>query len=238
MSALLDWLLRHGRGLSQALRASLLLGLLVAAGALLVEASLPQITSVRFTSQFKYLDNRALQESFEASLQGHYLNVDVTALRAQLLALPWVRAASVRKRWPDALEIDVLEHEPLARWNEAEVISREGVVFTPPPDSIPAGLPRLQGTEPRQAAQTLARLQPLLTAAGAGVAELLLDARGALRLRPEAGPWLLLGRERLEERLARWLKVEPLLAREGLARPGRVDMRYANGLALTADRTG
>jgi cell division protein FtsQ len=237
MTALLDWLLRHGRGLGQVLRAGLLLALLAAAGGVVVEASLPQITTVRFTSQFRYLDNTALEANLEASLQGNYLTVDVAALRAQLLALPWVRAASVRKRWPDALEIDVLEHEPLARWNDADVISREGVLFSPPPDSIPDGLPRLRGAEPKPAAQALARLQPLLAANGGRVAELHWDARGALRLLPEGGPWLLLGRERLEERLARWLKVEPLLAREGLARPGRVDMRYANGLALAAGGT-
>ena len=43
--------------------------------------------------------------------------------------LPWVERAEVRKRWPDVLEVRIVEHRPFARWGEQQLLSEHGRLF-------------------------------------------------------------------------------------------------------------
>ena len=40
---------------------------------------------------------------------------DIKAARTRVLALPWVKEASVRRVYPDTLLVDIEEHAPFAR---------------------------------------------------------------------------------------------------------------------------
>ncbi len=147
-------------------------------------------------------------------------------------AMPWVRTASLRRHWPDRLELAVEEREPLARWGVDGLVTAEGVVFRPPANEIPAGLVLLSGKD-EQAPQVVAKFQdwgPRLAALDVGIEELALDARGAWTLRCSAGFTLSLGKARVEERIARFIRAYPKLAAVGM--PALVDMRYSNGLAI------
>lgn len=44
------------------------------------------------------------------------LLTDLPAIRGRLKELPWVLDANVRRRWPDRLEVDIIEREPVAIW--------------------------------------------------------------------------------------------------------------------------
>lgn len=76
------------------------------------------------------------------------LFLDVKAARARLLAIPWIAEATVRKLYPDRLQIAVTEREPFALWQfggNVSVISDDGTVITPFRDSAFAGLPLVVG---------------------------------------------------------------------------------------------
>src|SRR5690606_29556945 len=49
--------------------------------------------------------------------------------QAAVADLAWVEHAEVRKRWPDVLEVTVVEHRPFARWGGDRVLSEEGKLF-------------------------------------------------------------------------------------------------------------
>ena len=60
------------------------------------------------------------------------LLVDLDDIRARLQTLPWVADASVGRRLPDTLVIDIVERRPLAIWQHRRrlaVIDREGQVL-------------------------------------------------------------------------------------------------------------
>ena len=60
------------------------------------------------------------------------LLVDLDEVRTQLKTLPWVADASVARRLPDTLVIDIVERKPLALWQYRQrlaVIDREGLVL-------------------------------------------------------------------------------------------------------------
>lgn len=62
------------------------------------------------------------------------LFVNADEARARLEALPWIRSASVRKFFPDRIEITVTERQAFALWQingEINVIARDGTPIAP-----------------------------------------------------------------------------------------------------------
>jgi cell division protein FtsQ len=89
------------------------------------------------------------------------LLADLPAMRARLVALPWVRDASIQRRWPDRLEIRIVERKPAAVWQHRgrlKLIDAEGAVL-PAGDLAPyALLPLLVGPHADRQAAALLKL--------------------------------------------------------------------------------
>jgi cell division protein FtsQ len=93
--------------------------------------------------------------------------VDIAALREDLLALPWVLDARVSRQLPDTLAIDIVEREPhavLAKPDRLVLIDKAGVELTPITADKAKEMLRISG--PGSAQQAL-RLEQLLAAAPA-----------------------------------------------------------------------
>jgi cell division protein FtsQ len=61
------------------------------------------------------------------------LTYDLVTARQRLLALPWVREASVSRRLPNMIQISIKEREPLALWQRRgrlSLVDNHGVVVT------------------------------------------------------------------------------------------------------------
>ena len=62
------------------------------------------------------------------------IGFDAEAARGRIARLPWVKAAAVRKVYPDALEVRIEEREPFAIWqhgSQLAVVERSGRVIAP-----------------------------------------------------------------------------------------------------------
>src|SRR5262249_36740909 len=96
------------------------------------------------------------------------IDVDVDEARARLETLPWVKAAEVRRVWPDRIYVRVTERKPVAIWqNEGElaVIDREGHAISGEDVTRFTSLPLVVGKGAESAAAGLLDLlavQPLL----------------------------------------------------------------------------
>ncbi|NKI34325.1 FtsQ-type POTRA domain-containing protein [Wenzhouxiangella sp. XN79A] len=159
--------------------------------------------------------------------------INVERARRSVEDLPWVAAASVSREWPDALTVEVREHQPVARWNDRALVSREGEVFDVAGTSGMQGLVQLRGPDARRAEvfDTWQALDRRMRSFGVEIARVELNPRGAWMLVLDTGWELLLGREQLESRVDRFLAVQDRLAEVPGVR--RVDLRYPNGLALS-----
>lgn len=88
-----------------------------------------------------------------AALEGptnSMLLVDLKAARARLQALPWVADASVSRRLPDTMIVDVVERRPVALWqfrHKLNAIDRTGVPLTADRLERFARLPLVVGPE-------------------------------------------------------------------------------------------
>ena len=62
------------------------------------------------------------------------IGFDAAAARQRIAELPWVKAAAVRKVYPDALEVRIEEREPFAIWqhgSQLAIVERSGSVIAP-----------------------------------------------------------------------------------------------------------
>lgn len=168
-----------------------------------------------------------------SGLSGGLFSVDLEAARQGFEALPWVRTATIRRRWPDSLTVELEEHVPAAAWNELAVLNVRGEVFPVRPWS---GLPRLHAPEgmEREVASRYGEFARQLGAGGWRIAEVRVDARRAWRIDLADGVTVDLGRERLAERLQRFVTFYPMVTAR-VAGIRRIDMRYPNGFAVQGE---
>jgi cell division protein FtsQ len=76
------------------------------------------------------------------------LFLDVGDARARLEAIPWVAEATVRKFYPDRLQITITEREPFALWQingKVQVIAADGTVLSDRIEPRLASLPFVVG---------------------------------------------------------------------------------------------
>jgi cell division protein FtsQ len=162
-----------------------------------------------------------------------FFAADLTRVRADIENLPWVARAEVSRHWPDALHIRVVEHRPVARWNERGLFSDRGEVFEVSGSEGMQGLATLTGPDGRrqEVLESWQRMRRELATIGLDIDRLRVDERGAWTLTLGNGIELMLGREKVDERLARFISVHDELS-AGEQRAARVDLRYTNGLAV------
>lgn len=164
-------------------------------------------------------------------VQGNFFTVDIERLRQSLEKLPWVRSVTIRREFPDRLAVQLEEHQALARWSNAALVNMQGEVFSAYTEQM---LPDFIGQrdDSGEVAQRYDEFSRQLAALNLQVTQLALTPRHAWQLRLSNGMVLELGREEMQQRLARFVAVYPysLAAQAGSVR--YVDMRYRNGFAV------
>lgn len=198
------------------------------------------LRTLRVTGDLQRVDPATLQQILRPFAQRGYFAVQLGEAQAAVARLPWVEHAEVRKRWPDVLEVVVVEHRPFARWGKDRVLSEEGRLFPAAGIELPKALPLLDGPDARVAAvmSLYGEARELFAPAGADVRALRLDRRGSWELELSDGIDVLVGSREARSRMDRFARLLPRLIaqRDASAKGGpllRADLRYTNGFALT-----
>ena len=201
------------------------------------EPRLLPVRVIEVQGELHHHSSELLQEMLAKRLRGGFLTADLADLKRGAEELAWVGGASIRRIWPDRLQVRVNEHKPVARWNGEGLVTAEGVVFRPRTGTVPAGLPMLEGDEQRarELVQRYLKWRDELMLAGHLIDSLAVDARGAWRVDLVSKTRLELGTSEIEQRLARFIGAAPQLDAAG--RQELVDLRYSNGFAVRWART-
>ena len=187
------------------------------------------VRNVVFSGDVAMLPADVLEE-FSRELRKRTVGTSLASVRENAKRIPWVRDAAVRRQFPDTIEVRFQAHRALARWNEKDLVSPEGEVFSATTD---AALPSFHG--PDAAAGMLAAAYPALVEAlapvGSAITDLRLSPRGAWEATLASGLRIELGREDLLVRARRFAAAWPQLAANGVDTK-YADLRYSNGFAL------
>lgn len=197
------------------------------------------LRAVQIDGEFRKLSKTQLHTAIASVAQGGFFTVNVEAVRRAAESLPWVESATVRRVWPDTLQLHVVEQRAAARWGEDGVLNMRGQLFKPDAASIPPKLPQLNGPEElrRRVMESYIAMTTALAPIGRRVQALALDQRRAWVLTLDSGVELKLGRDDALERLNRFVRVYPTLFAAREAELKTVDLRYSNGFAVRWDRS-
>ena len=140
----------------------------------------------------------------------------------------------MKRQWPSALEIHVVEQLPIARWGENAFLNHEGEVFHSTRERGWDYLPLLSG--PQGAEQGLIRnyqlISEMLQPVELSITALAVDGRGQLRTTLAGGIEVIFGSRDLLDRLDRFVALYRVGLGQRKAEIRRVDMRYTTGVAV------
>lgn len=199
-----------------------------------------EISTVRFASPLHRVTEREIREMLAPYTESGFLGADVQDLRDELESNPWVAQASVRRVWPDVLELHLQEEQPIAHWGESALINVDGEIFEAPPRDTEQQLPRMSGPQGSEkiVQEQFAAFEQMLASTGKIIRELALSDRGSWTLIADDGLVIRLGRTQAEERLARFVRLYEQGLSESLAQAEAIDLRYANGFSVSNKETG
>ena len=164
-----------------------------------------------------------------------FFAVRLADAQSAVARLPWVERAEVRKRWPDVLEVSIVEHRPFAQWGKDRLLSEHGRLFPAQGIQVPKGMPLLDGPDTRVAdvVALYNQSRELFAASGIDVRALVLDPRGSWSLTLSNGTQVVIGSSEARLRLTRFARLLPQLLSQKQMPLTRADLRYTNGFALT-----
>ena len=198
------------------------------------------LTKLRATGEFERVDTALLRATLLPYAQRGFFAVRLADAQAAVAKLPWVETAEVRKRWPDVLEVRVVEHRPYARWGRDRLLSEHGHLFPAKGIAVPRGLPQFAGPDTgiTDVVALYNESRALFTPIGLDVQTVELDPRGSWTIGlgdagAGIGTQVVVGRTEARARLARFVRLLPQLLTQQAQLLARADLRYSNGFALS-----
>jgi cell division protein FtsQ len=223
-----------GRDWAEVVAVIAILSLCIAGAYTLRDPNTLPIRQVRFEDALVDAARSELQAAVAHRLAGNFFTVNLRDIERTLSELGWVKSASVRRRWPSALVIDIEEQVPVARWGKDALLNRAGKIFKPHGSAFPAHLPILHGPAGRTDSllARFQRLSKILAPARLSVRALVQDQRRAWHLLLDNGIAVAIGRGDPVARVARLARVYPQVLVSRAQHIERIDLRYTNGLAV------
>jgi cell division protein FtsQ len=223
-------------------------------GAAYYTAHLPglfPLHSVRLSAALQRVDAAGVLQAVHKEVRGNFFTADIERLRLSLEKLPWVRGVSIRREFPYRLEVQLEEHQALARWNKRALVNQQGEVFVVGSERVMSQIsgtsrPHLDGDSEQvlpsfigpdgtaaEVTQHYAQFNRQLAMLNLQAAQITLSPRHAWQLYLSNGMILELGREYMQQRLARFVEVYPYSLAALQSKVKYVDLRYRNGFAVS-----
>ncbi|MCX7100474.1 MAG: cell division protein FtsQ/DivIB [Methylobacter sp.] len=193
------------------------------------------IKYVRTEGVFQYLSKDEIKSALKPLVRTGFFDADMQAIHQVVTELTWVDTVTVKRVWPDAIDIKVREKKPYVRWGQNRLVSAKGEIITPKNMDAFMTLPLLQGPELQQI-KTLEIMKGVNTALAdqsMKMAEFTINDRWSWKIKLTTGLEILLGRNEQLKKLQRFLKTLEVLGQEQVDRIAIVDLRYPNGYAVS-----
>lgn len=195
------------------------------------------IRALTIEGPFERVSALEIEAAIGNELDRGFLSANLNVIQERVVDLPWIDTVNVVRRWPDTLEISVIEQIPAAVWGERGLMNTRGDLFVKNARHVPAELPRLSGP-PEHAADVARRyleIREQLIPLGLDLRRVHMDARGAWKLTLLNGIEIRLGRRNTDERTKLFIDVVANIVSSREADIEFVDMRYSNGFSIGWD---
>lgn len=180
------------------------------------------------------LDQKELQSLILPFLQNGFFAVNIELIRDRMMLMPWVADLSVRRIWPDRIELFFEEKKPVARWNQANLLSDKGELFLPKQNTIPNNLPQFIGPLGQQLImyQYFQRIDRLLSQLHVRLKTFELTPYFTWKLTLDNGIIMQVGYKDVLAQLTHFVHVYPKMKMQHTGEIDYIDLRYPNGMAV------
>ena len=196
-----------------------------------VHLSIFPLNEVRVEGELKHVTREQVKLISSRYLQGNFFTVNLVKTREAFEKLPWARTVSVRRRWPNRLEVMIEEHQALARWGNIALVNTHGELFHAASD---ADLPVFYGPGDgvKEVAEHYGEFGKLILPMKMKLTEIALTPRRSWQVTTNTGMVISLGREKMDMRLARFIQVYSKTYAGLKGDLKYVDLRYPSGFAV------
>jgi cell division protein FtsQ len=207
------------------------LGMLYAALFAVVHLPIFPLREVKVEGQLNHVSREQIQLIVAKHLKGNFFTLDLIKARDAFEKLPWARNVSLRRRWPDKLEVSIEEHQALARWGSIALVNTHGELFHAASGS---DLPIFYGPGDGviEVASQYAEFSKALKLANLEISTLALTPRRAWQVTTTNGMVMELGRVEMQLRLERFADVYTTTIAALNKKISYADLRYPNGFAV------
>ncbi len=198
---------------------------------LVVHLPLFPLREVKINGELKHVTREQVQFIVTRALKGNFFTLDLNKTRRTFEKLPWVRNVNVRRRWPDQLEVTLEEHQVLARWGNTALVNTHGELFQAASDQQ---LPVFNGPADGvlEVASQYQLFKQQLEPIRHQPVQISLSPRRAWQVKLDNGLVVELGREKVEERMEKFVRIYDRTLGRLNRSVNYVDLRYPNGFAV------
>ena len=192
------------------------------------------VTDVNILGRLEYASEKQIQTVIREELSEDFVKVNIRSLRNKLLDIAWIEKVSVRRIWPEKLEIQLTEHVPIARWGEDAVINQYGKKIEVGENGFLQSLPYLsvQRSDEAEVVSKYLFAQEKLDALGFNVNELEVSAINEWTFKVNSRVILNFGQGALTQKLDRLSEIYQKKLRNKVKEISSVDLRHKNAVAI------
>jgi len=192
------------------------------------------VAQINVNGDFTYVSKQQVIDVITPTIDEHFLQLDLAHIKQNLERQAWIDVASVGRRWPNQLDVTIIEQKPIARWSEQGFLNQRGELIKSVVGKELMTLPLLEAQAHTQA-EVMAQYQnlaALLRSRNLWVAGLVSDEKRAWAVTLNNGLVVNIGRDQVMDKMKRFLRVYDSQLQQRLAEIESVDVRYNNGVAV------
>ncbi len=197
--------------------------------------SLLPIKHVKVDGRFATIERAYLGHIITPYVQNGFLKVDVHGLQQALQEIAWVESVTVRRIWPNAVNVTVNQHDIIATWGKHGLVTKTGEVIYPNRMRVAAQLPQLSGPADIQTSMItfMNNARDTFTKLPHDIIAVHVSPRYSWIVTLDNGVDIRLGRAQIEQKMARFVQAYPQIFASKSKKACYVDMRYAKGISIT-----
>lgn len=189
------------------------------------------IREVKVDGQLTHVNREQIKLIVTKHLKGNFFTLDLVKTRDAFQKLPWAREVSVRRSWPDKLDVVIEEHQALARWGNIALVNTHGELFQAATDTE---LPVFYGPGDGvlEVTKSYGNYSQILNKANIKIMQVTLSPRRAWEIKTSKEMVIALGRVDMDARLNRFVGGYKSTLSSLNVKVLYADLRYPNGFAV------
>ena len=192
------------------------------------------ITAINIEGDLKRVSKKGVETVVSDMKNQGFLTVNQSKYKDKLEAMDWIKSVKINKKWPNNINIVVVEDDVIGLWNKRLLLNSSGELYALDQRVVPDELIQFFGPEDREnEVYTRYKLyNDELATRGILIEEIQLGLRGSWVITVRPSIKIKLGEENTEERFERFLTVWDQSLLENFELISYIDLRYSEGFVI------